>query len=96
MFCHLTSCWELFSRARRNAVNAKIEDATAWIEDFLSESDPTEKLVVVGWSVEPLESLHRRFKKHSVIVNGKIDARRSGSVAIPLQSILTSVFYLET
>lgn len=65
-----------FSNARRNSAFAKIPHAIAWIEDFLEESDETEKLVVVGWSVEPLEILHKHFSKSSVLINGSIDARK--------------------
>lgn len=65
-----------FGRARSNAATAKLPDAIAWIENFLSETDPSEKLVVVGWSVKPLEELYNKFKKHSLLVNGNIDARK--------------------
>ena len=61
-------------RAKRNAATVLIPYAEEWIRDFLSESDEEEKLVVVGWSVEPLELLHAKFKKESLLVNGSIDA----------------------
>ena len=65
-----------FGKARMNSAMAKLPDAIAWIEDFLAESGGSEKLVVVGWSVKPLETLHNHFKKQSLIVNGKIDAKK--------------------
>lgn len=63
-----------FGKAKRNAAFAKLPDAEAWVRDFLSESSEEEKLIVVGWSVEPLERLHELFKKESLLVNGSIDA----------------------
>lgn len=65
-----------FTKAKRNEAFAKIPDATEWLRDFLLESDVTEKIVVVGWSVEPLEKLHAVFKKESLLVNGSVDARK--------------------
>jgi len=65
-----------FSNARRNSAFAKIPHAIAWLEDFLEESDDTEKVVVVGWSVEPLEQLQKHFCKSSLLINGTIDARK--------------------
>lgn len=65
-----------FGLARRNAAMAKLPDAIAWIDDFLEESDETEKLVVVGWSVEPLTKLHNHFKKQSILINGTVDAKK--------------------
>ena len=62
------------SRYRKNAVTAKLPSAEEWIADFLNESD--EKLVVVGWSVEPLETLYGKFKKNALLVNGMTDARK--------------------
>jgi superfamily II DNA or RNA helicase len=64
------------ARAKRNAATALIPYAAEWISDFLSESDETEKLVVIGWSVEPLQTLHAKFKKESLLVNGDIDAKK--------------------
>lgn len=65
-----------FNRARQNAANIKMKDAIEWIQDFLVESSPDEKLVVVGWSVKPLEALHNHFKKQSLLINGNIDAKK--------------------
>jgi len=61
-------------RAKRNAATALVPYAEEWIRNFLSQSDEEEKLVVIGWSVEPLELLHAKFKKESLLVNGSIDA----------------------
>jgi len=69
-----------YGRAKRNAVFAKLPYAEAWIRDFLKESDPSEKLVVVGWAVEPLEKLHAAFGKESLLVNGSLDARKKHEV----------------
>ena len=65
-----------FGLARSNAAKAKIPDMTAWLQDFLAQSDETEKIVVVGWSVEPLTQLHNKFKKVSLLVNGQIDSKK--------------------
>ena len=65
-----------FGKAKRNAAFAKLPDAEAWIRNFLLESEDAEKLVVVGWSVEPLERLHEAFKKQSVLVNGEVEAKQ--------------------
>lgn len=62
--------------AKRNAAFALVPYAEEWIRDFLSESEETEKLVVIGWSVEPLEKLHAIFKRESLLVNGDIDAKK--------------------
>jgi SNF2 family DNA or RNA helicase len=65
-----------FAVARQNAARAKMQDAIAWISNFLSDSDSTEKLIVVGWSVAPLEELHKHFKKQSLLINGSVDAKK--------------------
>lgn len=65
-----------YSRAKSNAATAKLQYALDWIGDWLEESEPTEKLVVAGWSVEPLTKLYRHFAKTSVLVNGMIDAKK--------------------
>lgn len=65
-----------FTLAKSNAAKVKTPYAIDWIRDFLDESEETEKLVVAGWSVEPLQRLHAHFKKESVLVNGEIDAKR--------------------
>lgn len=62
--------------AKRNAAFAKLPYAEEWLRDFLSESEDGEKVVVAGWSVEPLERLHAIFKKESVLVNGDVDAKK--------------------
>lgn len=64
-----------FSKARSNSANAKIDDVVAWLKTFLSDSGETEKVVVVGWSVAPLEKIHKIFKKESLIINGKINTK---------------------
>ena len=65
-----------FNKARQNAASVKVKEAIEWIQNFLDESSPEEKLVVVGWSVKPLEELHAHFRKHSLLINGNIDARK--------------------
>lgn len=62
--------------AKKNAATALVPYAEEWIRDFLAESDPEEKLIVVGWSVEPLQLLHGKFKRESLLVNGQIDAKK--------------------
>ena len=64
-----------FGEAKRAAAFAKLPDAEEWIRTFLIEGDVTDKLIVVGWSVEPLERLHKTFKRESVIINGSVEAR---------------------
>lgn len=65
-----------YSLAKSNAATAKLQYAIDWIDDWLEESEPTEKLVVAGWSVEPLTKLHRHFVKSSVLVNGTVEAKK--------------------
>ena len=64
------------AKMRVIAAETKMPDVQAWLESFLAESDEDQKVVVVGWSVAPLEALHAKFKKISVIVNGTIDAKK--------------------
>lgn len=42
----------------------------------MKESDEDEKIVVVGWSVEPLETLHKQFRKQSLLINGSVNAQK--------------------
>jgi len=63
-------------QANRNAADALIPYAEEWLRDFLAESEKDEKIVVIGWSVEPLQKLHAKFRKESLLVNGEIDARK--------------------
>ena len=69
-----------YTLAKGNAANAKLPYAIDWIRDWLDESEATEKLVVAGWSVEPLSKLHRHFLKQSVLVNGQIEAKKKHSL----------------
>lgn len=62
--------------AKSNAAMALIPYAAEWIRDFLNQSDESEKLIVIGWSVEPLIQLHAMFRKESLLVNGEIDAKK--------------------
>ncbi len=64
------------AKMRIIAAETKLPDVQAWLESFLAESDDDQKVVVVGWSVAPLEALHNKFKRQSVIVNGTIDAKK--------------------
>ena len=67
-------------QANRNAADALIPYAEAWLRDFLAESEEDEKVVVVGWSVEPLQKLHTIFRKEGLLINGEIDARRKEAI----------------
>ena len=69
-----------FAKGRINLTMAKMPDAIAWIEDFLAESDSTEKLVVAGWSVKPLELLHKHFKKTSLLINGSVTTKKKDAL----------------
>lgn len=64
------------SLAKSNVAMALIPYAEEWLRDFLAGSEETEKVVVVGWSVEPLKQLHALFKKESLLINGDVDAKR--------------------
>jgi len=63
-------------RAKRHVAETLVPHATEWLRDFLSESDEDEKVIVIGWSVEPLQALHAAFRKESLLVNGEIDAKK--------------------
>lgn len=76
-----------FGAAKRAAVEAKLPDAEEWIRSFLLGSD--EKLVVVGWSVEPLEELHKAFRKESVLINGKLSAQEKHKRANSFETVPT-------
>lgn len=65
-----------YGLAKRNAAEAKVPYAIDWLKDFLVESDPEEKIVVAGWSVDPLEKLHAAFPKESLLVNGSVDSKK--------------------
>ena len=65
-----------YTKAKSNAATAKVPYAVDWIRDFLLETEDTEKLVVVGWSVEPLQKLCEAFKKQALLVNGEMDAKK--------------------
>lgn len=68
--------------AKRNAADALVPYVEEWLHDFLTESEETEKVVVVGWSVEPLQRLHALFKKESLLINGDVDARRKQAMNV--------------
>lgn len=65
-----------FTLVRRNAATAKVPYVADWLNDFMKESDEDEKIVVVGWSVEPLETLHKQFRKQSLLINGSVNAQK--------------------
>lgn len=61
---------------RQDAIKAKQPYAEEWIRDFLDGTDSKEKLIVVGWSVDALETLHKKFKSESLLINGTISANK--------------------
>ena len=61
---------------RQDAIRAKMPYVKEWVRDFLDGSEDTEKLIVVGWSVEVLETLHKSFRKESLLINGTISAKK--------------------
>lgn len=65
---------------RRNAAVAKIPYAEEWIRAFLDESEESEKLVVAGWSVEPLKTLASKFRNVSLLINGEVSAKRKKEI----------------
>ena len=68
--------------AKSNAATARLPYAVDWIRDFLDESEETEKLVVAGWSVRPLQRLHEHFKKESLLINGEVDAKKKHAIGL--------------
>lgn len=69
----------------RLAAELKMKSVFQWIDDFLESSD--EKLLLCGVHQKIINQLHERYKKISVVVNGKVVGKKR---AIAIKSFQTN------
>lgn len=71
---------------RRNAAMTKVPYAADWLSDWLAETEESDKIVVIGWSKEPLSLLHGKFKRQSVLINGDVEARKKQALGAEFEA----------
>lgn len=71
---------------RRNAAMTKVPYAADWLRDWLDESEEADKIVVIGWSKEPLALLHAKFRTESVLINGDVEARKKHALGAEFET----------
>jgi SWI/SNF-related matrix-associated actin-dependent regulator of chromatin subfamily A-like protein 1 len=58
----------------RLAAELKLPSVIKWVEDFLDSTD--EKIIICGIHQKVIKTLHKKFKKISVVVDGSVSGRK--------------------